>query len=67
MNLEYPARLIRGADQKVYLFGIWLLRVAEEKNGENILVINDKALAEKYVQNWQEHTKHSENYEKKAR
>ena len=40
---------------------------AEEKNAENLLVIRDKALAEKYVQNWQEHAKHSENYERRAR
>ncbi len=40
---------------------------AEEKNAENLLIIKDKALAEKYVQNWQEHAKHSENYERKAR
>ena len=40
---------------------------AEEKNAENLLVIRDKALAEKYVQNWQAHAKRWENYERKAR
>jgi len=42
-------------------------RAAEEKNAENLLIIRDKALAGKYVQNWEEHAKHSENYERKAR
>lgn len=38
-------------------------RAAEEKNAENLLVIRDKALAEKYIKNWQEHAGHSEPYE----
>jgi phosphatidylserine/phosphatidylglycerophosphate/cardiolipin synthase-like enzyme len=28
---------------------------AEDKNAENLLIIWDKALAEKYTKNWQEH------------
>jgi TonB family protein len=39
---------------------------AEEKNAENLLVIRDKKLAERYVKNWQEHEKHSETYIGKA-
>jgi len=35
---------------------------AEEKNGENLLVIRDKVLAEKYVENWKLHEGHSEVY-----
>jgi phosphatidylserine/phosphatidylglycerophosphate/cardiolipin synthase-like enzyme len=35
---------------------------AEDKNAENLLVIRDKALAEKYIKNWQEHAAHSEVY-----
>ena len=35
---------------------------AEENNAENLLVISDKALAERYTKNWEEHKKHSEVY-----
>jgi phosphatidylserine/phosphatidylglycerophosphate/cardiolipin synthase-like enzyme len=38
-------------------------KAAEEKNAENLLVIRDKKLAERYTKNWQEHDKHSEVYE----
>ena len=37
-------------------------RAAEEKNAENLLVIRDKNLAERYSANWREHEKHSEVY-----
>ncbi len=37
-------------------------KAAEEKNAENLLVIHDKKLAERYTKNWQEHEKHSEVY-----
>ena len=43
---------------------IFNTKAAEEKNAENLLVIRDKVLAEKYTKNWREHAKHSENYEK---
>ena len=42
-------------------------RAAEEKNAENLLVIRDKALASKYLKNWQEHAQHSEVYAVKRR
>ena len=42
-------------------------RAAEEKNAENLLVIRDKALAAKYLKNWQEHAMHSEVYAGKKR
>ena len=35
---------------------------AEEKNAENLLVIHDKELAVRYVENWRVHEKHSEEY-----
>ena len=38
-------------------------KAAEEKNAENLLVIRDKALAEKYIRNWQEHEGNSEPYQ----
>ena len=37
-------------------------KAAEENNAENLLVIRDKKLAERYTQNWQEHERHSEVY-----
>jgi phosphatidylserine/phosphatidylglycerophosphate/cardiolipin synthase-like enzyme len=37
-------------------------KAAEEKNAENLLVIHDKKLAERYIENWQEHDRHSEVY-----
>ena len=38
-------------------------KAAEEKNAENLLVIRDKAIAEKYTSNWDAHAEHSEEYE----
>jgi len=37
-------------------------KAAEENNAENLLVIHDKKLAERYIKNWQEHDRHSEIY-----
>jgi phosphatidylserine/phosphatidylglycerophosphate/cardiolipin synthase-like enzyme len=37
-------------------------KAAEENNAENLLVIHDKKLAERYTKNWDEHAKHSEVY-----
>ena len=37
-------------------------KAAEENNAENLLVIHDKVLAERYTKNWQEHARHSEVY-----
>lgn len=38
-------------------------KAAEQSNAENLLVIHDKELAEKYAANWKAHLAHSENYE----
>jgi phosphatidylserine/phosphatidylglycerophosphate/cardiolipin synthase-like enzyme len=38
---------------------------AEEGNAENLLVIRDKKLAEKYTENWWRHWLHSQSYEGK--
>jgi len=40
-------------------------KAAEENNAENLLVIHDKKLAERYTKNWQEHQRHSEVYVRK--
>jgi len=37
-------------------------KAAESKNAENLLVIHDKALADKYAANWKIHWNHSEPY-----
>jgi phosphatidylserine/phosphatidylglycerophosphate/cardiolipin synthase-like enzyme len=37
-------------------------KAAEENNAENLFVIRDKQLAERYIRNWQDHDKHSEVY-----
>jgi phosphatidylserine/phosphatidylglycerophosphate/cardiolipin synthase-like enzyme len=37
-------------------------KAAEEKNAENLLIIHDSKLAEKYVKNWREHAQHSDAY-----
>jgi phosphatidylserine/phosphatidylglycerophosphate/cardiolipin synthase-like enzyme len=36
---------------------------AENANAENLLVIRDATLAEKYAANWKAHAEHSEAYE----
>jgi len=41
-------------------------RAAEEKKAENLLVIRDKALAAKHVENWAKHLEHSEAYRSKG-
>lgn len=38
---------------------------AEEEDAENLLVIKDKALADKFTANWKEHVKHSGRYSKR--
>ena len=42
-------------------------KAAEENNAENLLVIRDKKLAERYVRNWEEHDRHSEVYRGRGR
>ena len=37
-------------------------KAAWENNAENLLVIHDKALAERYNRNWEDHAKHPEVY-----
>ncbi len=38
-------------------------KAAEEKNAENLLVIRDRGIAERYTSNWDGHVEHSEKYE----
>lgn len=37
-------------------------KAAEESNAENLLVVRDKELASRYIENWQLHDEHSEPY-----
>jgi phosphatidylserine/phosphatidylglycerophosphate/cardiolipin synthase-like enzyme len=37
-------------------------KAAEEKNAENLLIIRDKGLANLYMDNWERHRQHSEEY-----
>jgi phosphatidylserine/phosphatidylglycerophosphate/cardiolipin synthase-like enzyme len=37
-------------------------KAAEEKNAENLLVIRDRVIAERYASNWDGHLEHSEKY-----
>jgi phosphatidylserine/phosphatidylglycerophosphate/cardiolipin synthase-like enzyme len=38
-------------------------KAAEEKNGENLIVIKSKELAGIRIENWRRHREHSERYE----
>ena len=49
-------------DREVLSGSFNFTKAAEESNAENLLVIDDSALAAKYLANWQEHLKHSEAY-----
>jgi hypothetical protein len=53
--------------ETVILRSFIFTRAAEEKDAESLLVIKDKALAEKYTKNWQDHTRHSEIYQGRGR
>jgi phosphatidylserine/phosphatidylglycerophosphate/cardiolipin synthase-like enzyme len=55
-------------DDKVVVTGSFnFTKAAEENNAENLLVIQDPALAAKYTTNWQAHLKHSDSYTSKSR
>ncbi len=50
-------------DEAVILTGSFnFTRAAEDKNAENLLVINDPVLAKSYIENWHAHEQHSEPY-----
>jgi phosphatidylserine/phosphatidylglycerophosphate/cardiolipin synthase-like enzyme len=49
-------------DEEVLTGSFNFTKAAEEKNAENLLVIHDQTLAEKYEKNWQLHLSHSEPY-----
>ena len=54
-------------DSRTVLTGSFnFTKAAEVNNAENLLVIDDAALAKKYADNWQKHLAHSEKYEGKG-
>jgi phosphatidylserine/phosphatidylglycerophosphate/cardiolipin synthase-like enzyme len=54
-------------DGKTILTGSFnFTKAAEDENAENLLVIQDPALAAKYTANWQAHLSHSEAYQGKS-
>jgi phosphatidylserine/phosphatidylglycerophosphate/cardiolipin synthase-like enzyme len=42
-------------------------KVAEENNAENLSVVRDRKLAERYIENWREHERHAEAYAGRGR
>ena len=55
-------------DQRTVITGSFnFTKAAEEKNAENLLLIEDLGLALKYTANWQTHLKHSEPYTEKPK
>lgn len=40
-------------------------KAAEERNAENVLLVRDKMLADRYLANWEIHRKHAERYRRK--
>ncbi len=50
-------------DEAVVITGSFnFTKAAESNNAENMLVIHDKALAHRYLTNWEEHLAHSDVY-----
>ena len=50
-------------DQETVITGSFnFTKAAEDRNAENLLVIRDKDLAAKYIENWKKHAEHSEGY-----
>ena len=50
-------------DDKTVITGSFnFTNAAEEHNAENLLILDDAALAAEYANNWQKHRKHSERY-----
>lgn len=50
-------------DSEVVVTGSFnFTKAAQEKNAENLVVLRDKGLAERYAENWQMHAGHSEAY-----
>jgi phosphatidylserine/phosphatidylglycerophosphate/cardiolipin synthase-like enzyme len=56
----YAHNKVMVIDEETVITGSFnFTKSAEDKNAENLLVIKDKGIAMKYVENWKEHAKHS--------
>jgi phosphatidylserine/phosphatidylglycerophosphate/cardiolipin synthase-like enzyme len=54
-------------DKEIVITGSFnFTKAAEESNAENLLVIRDKDLASRYIENWHLHDEHSEPYRLRA-
>jgi phosphatidylserine/phosphatidylglycerophosphate/cardiolipin synthase-like enzyme len=54
-------------DGQIVLTGSFnFTKAAEENNAENLLVINDTALAARYTANWKAHLDHSQRYQRES-
>ena len=54
-------------DRRIVITGSFnFTREAEESNAENLLLIRDSSMAEKYADNWRAHLAHSVPYERPA-
>jgi phosphatidylserine/phosphatidylglycerophosphate/cardiolipin synthase-like enzyme len=50
-------------DKEIVITGSFnFTKAAEEKNAENVLIIDSAELAKKYLENWMKHKEHSEEY-----
>jgi hypothetical protein len=55
-------QIIRGKEDDPIRGSFNFTKAAEENNAENLLVIHEKKLAERYTKNWQEHDRYLEVY-----
>ncbi|MEO5334056.1 MAG: phospholipase D-like domain-containing protein [Magnetococcus sp. YQC-5] len=49
-------------DETVITGSFNFTKAAQEKNAENLLVLRDKGLAKRYLENWRKHADHAEVY-----
>jgi phosphatidylserine/phosphatidylglycerophosphate/cardiolipin synthase-like enzyme len=59
--------LVDAYDATVITGSFNFTKAAEENNAENLLIIRNKVIAEKYTSNWDKHVEHSELYEGKEK
>jgi phosphatidylserine/phosphatidylglycerophosphate/cardiolipin synthase-like enzyme len=65
--IHQPLTVTLPGSQEVITGSFTFTKAAEDKNAENLLMIRDKTLAAKYVENWKVHWEHSEEYQGRER
>ena len=50
-------------DERVITGSFNFTRAAQERNAENLVVITDSTLAERYARDWRDRASHSQNYD----